>query len=418
MKIELKWLVVAAAVVVALVAVAYTLGLEQSGGESAAIVPTPQGSAAPTSLPVAHPPIPATASHPPVAGSGQVATRPDISFTHFRVGSRNIKAMLADGPIMWVGTSAGVIRYDTTTDQYRLFDVRSGLLSNGVFHLSKLKGQLVVGTYGGGLSMLDPATDSWTNLNIQHGLGDAFVYDFLELGNGDLWIATWSGANRVRAGELQDRASWDLFTVENTAGGLPNDWVYGLAEGKQGEVWMATEGGLARFANEQWSHWTHADGLGAPYDKVRDEIQYLRDPARESSHHARQKVEQGLGNVDVAYNPNYIVSLLVDEDGSVWCGTWGGGLAHFDGETWRNYTMADGLPGDHVFMLSRGPDGKLWIGTSRGLARRDGEKFVTFTTADGLFADNVFSMATDEQGRQWIGSFGGVARITGLASAL
>ncbi len=158
--------------------------------------------------------------------------------------------------------------------------------------------------------------------------------------------------------------------------------------------------------------------LGAPYEKVRDEIQYLRDPARESSHHARQKVEQGLGNVDVAYNPNYIVALLVDEDGSVWCGTWGGGLAHFDGKTWRNYTMADGLPGDHVFMLSRGRDGKLWIGTSRGLARRDGEKFVTFTTADGLFADNVFSMATDEQGRVWVGSFGGVARITGLESAL
>ena len=285
MKIELKWLLLAAAVAVALVAAAYTLGLKQSGGQRAAIAPTPPAAAPAAPLPASHPPLPAT---------GPVATRPGVSFTHFRVGSRNIKAMLADGPIMWVGTSAGVIRYDTTTDQYRLFDVRSGLLSNGVFHLSKLKGQVVVGTYGGGLSLLDPATETWTNLNIQHGLGDAFVYDFLELSNGDLWIATWSGANRVRAGDLQNRASWDLFTVDNTAGGLPNDWVYGLAEGKQGEVWMATEGGLARFANGQWSHWAHADGLGAPYEKVRDEIEYLRDPAKESSHHARQKVEQGL----------------------------------------------------------------------------------------------------------------------------
>jgi ligand-binding sensor domain-containing protein len=421
LKIELRWLVVAIVAAVVLIAAAYTLGLKQSGSREVAAVQTPPQSGTPESTTVGSPGTAASlpASHPPMpGGADRAASRPGVSFTHFRVGSRNIKAMLADGPIMWVGTSAGVIRYDTTSDQYRLFDVRSGLLSNGVFHLSKLNGRLVVGTYGGGLSLLDPATETWTNLNIQHGLGDAFVYDFLQLANGDIWIATWSGANRVRAGDLENRSSWDLFTVENTGGGLPNDWVYGLAEGKQGEVWLATEGGLARFKDEKWRHWTHGEGLGAPYEMVRDEIQYSRDPAKESSHHARQKVEQGLGNVDVAYNPNYIVSLLVDEDGSVWCGTWGGGLAHFDGEMWRNYTMADGLPGDHVFMLSRGKDGKLWIGTSRGLARRDGGKFETFTTADGLFADNVFSMATDEQGRVWVGSFGGVARISGLVPNL
>jgi ligand-binding sensor domain-containing protein len=425
LNIDLRWLVIAVVAVAALVAGAYTLGLKQSGRQPVAAVSTSGNGGAPplpaqapvaAPLPAEHPPMPT--GQPPMPGADKVASRSGVSFTHFRVGNRNIKAMLADGPIMWVGTSAGVIRYDTTTDQYRLFDVRSGLLSNGVFHLSKLDDRLVVGTYGGGLSLLDPATESWTNLNIQHGLGDAFVYDFLRLANGDIWIATWSGANRVRAGDLENRESWDLFTVENTAGGLPNDWVYGLAEGKQGEVWMATEGGLARFKDSQWRHWTHADGLGAPYEMVRDEIQYMRDPAKESSHHARQKVEQGLGNVDVAYNPNYIVSLLVADDGSVWCGTWGGGLAHFDGERWRNYTMADGLPGDHVFMLSRGKGGTMWVGTSRGLARRVGNTFETFTTADGLFADNVFSMATDEQGRVWVGSFGGVARISGLVSTL
>jgi hypothetical protein len=446
----MRWLIVVGVVAVALIAGAYILGMRHA--DESKVVTSPRAGAAPppaagdqsgtpragplipgAPMPANHPTFggqasghPSVPRHPsvtqgasaPTAVPAGAAPRPGVSFTHFRVGNRNIKAMLADGPVMWVGSSAGVIRYDTTTDQYRLFDVRSGLLSNGIFHLSKLDDRLVAGTYGGGLSLLDPATETWQNLNIQHGLGDAFVYDFLRLANGDIWIATWSGANRIRGGALEDRASWDLFTVENTRGGLPNDWVYGLAEGKGGEVWMATEGGLARFENDKWQHWTHGDGLGAPYDLVRDQISYMRDPAKESSHHARQKVEQGLGNVDVAYNPNYIVSLAVDEDGSVWCGTWGGGLAHFDGREWRNFTMSDGLPGNHVFMLARGEDGKLWIGTSQGLARRDADGFEVFTTADGLFAENVFSMATDEQGRLWVGSFGGVARISGLASAL
>jgi ligand-binding sensor domain-containing protein len=417
-------------VVVGIAAGAYLLGARQ-----AAVSAPGAASAPPTSptQPAATAPAPARralagpltqgasmpAGHPPMPGAGApVATprNPNVRFTHFQVGNRNVKAMLADGEQVWIGTSGGVIRYDVPSGEHRLFDVRTGLLSNGVFHLSKLGQRLAVGTYGGGLSVFDPATQAWSNYNIQHGLADAFVYDMLETDSGDLWIATWSGANRVRGGRLGERDHWDTFTVENTAGGLPNDWVYGLARGRDGVVWIATEGGLARLRDGEWQNWQHADGLGAPYEAVRDQIQFTRDPAKESTHHARQKVEQGLGSVDVAYNPNYIVSLLVDDDGIVWCGTWGGGLARFDGKTWRNFTMDDGLPGNHVFMLRADDAGRMWVGTSKGLARFDGATFEVYTVADGLFADNVFSLTRDDSGHLWVGSFGGVARIEGLGS--
>jgi len=146
---------------------------------------------------------------------------------------------------------------------------------------------------------------------------------------------------------------------------------------------------------------------------VRDAIQSTNDPAKASQHHAQQKVEQGMQNVDVAYNPNYIISLKVDRNGTVWCGTWGAGLARFDGENWQNFTTADGLPANHIFMLHLDDDGQLWAGTSKGLVRvmDDGKRFATFTTMDGLFANNVFSMANAPDGTMWVGSFGGVARL-------
>lgn len=345
------------------------------------------------------------------AQSGKVQTDPNAKFTHFRVGNRNVKSMLLDGKLLWVGTSGGVVRYDTTTDEFRLFDARNGLLSNGIFHVSKLDGKILVGTYGGGMSLYDQTADKWENFNIPDGLGDAFVYGALKVSNGDIWIATWSGANRIRGGALKDRSKWDLFTVENTKSGLPNDWVYGLAEGKNGEIWMATEGGLARYKDGKWDNWNHAKGLGAPFEKVKNDISFNSDPAQISTHHARQKEEMGLQGVSVAYNPNYIIALQVDSEGVVWCGTWGGGLARFDGKTWRNYTVADGLPGNHVFMLHKDVDGKMWIGTNNGLARFDGDKFVVMRTEQGLFSNNVFSMATGAGGEQWIGSFGGVAHL-------
>lgn len=387
-------------IVLGLLAGAFELGRRQQGDAPAGPSQPPREVSAP-------PAAVKTVSTPP---SEQAPLR---DFDHFRVGNRNVKALLADGQTMWIGTSGGVIRYDIATDRHRVYDNKSGLLSNGIFHIHKHRQEIWIGTYGGGLSVLDLATGKWREYNIPEGLGDAFVYDVLHASNGDVWIATWSGANRIRGGRMDDIDAWELHTVENTGGGLPNDWVYALAEGKDGQVWLATEGGVARFAAGAWSHWTHAEGLGAPYALVEEQIDLRNDPGTQSRHHAQQKVEQGLTKISVAYNPNYVISLAVDKDGVVWAGTWGGGLSRFDGDNWQTLTVADGLPSNHVFMLRRGPDDKLWIGTNRGLSRYDGSTFATYSVHDGLLGDNVFSIAFTEGGETWVGSYGGIARFRG-----
>lgn len=375
-------------------------GAYQLGREQAAVQP-------------AAPAVPVAAASTPAGPvrEGKVGADAAQKFTHFRVGNKNVKRIFVDGDVVWVGTSGGAVRYDTRSDEYKLYDTGAGLLSNGVFFVGRLGGHIALGTYGGGLALLDPATQEMRTYNIPDGLGDAFVYDVLKTRDGDVWIATWSGVNRVKGGALDDRSAWELHTVDSTRGGLPNDWVYGLAEGPRGEVWLATEGGLSRFFEGRWQHWKHADGLGAPYTKVKDQIAFKNDPGKVSEHHARQKQEMGLADVDVAYNPNYIVALAVDREGVVWAGTWGGGLSRFDGRAWTQYTVAEGLPGNHVFMLHIDPQGQLWIGTNNGLARHAGGRFEVLTTHDGLFDNAVFSMATSRDGTRWVGSFGGVARL-------
>ncbi|OWW22915.1 regulator [Noviherbaspirillum denitrificans] len=394
--------------------VAYYMGAKNREQQAAAPAVRPmQGPISPNAQ------MPQTQNHAGLQQQGQTAppqggkvdVDPNAKFTHFRVGNRNVKSIFIKGDVAWVGTSGGVVRYDTKTDDYRLFDVRNGLLSNGIFSIDEIGGRIMVGTYGGGMSWYDEKQDKWENFNIPQGLGDAFVYRVMQASNGDVWVATWSGANRIRGGALSDRSKWDLYTVENTKGGLINDWVYGLAEGKNGDIWMATEGGLVLFRNGKWENWNHAKGLGAPYEKVKNDIKFTNDPAQQSVHHAKQKEEMGLQGINVAFNPNYIVSMVVDKDGVVWAGTWGGGLSRFDGKDWRHYTVADGLPGNHVFMLHIDKKGQMWVGTNAGLARMEGDKFKVMTTENGLFSDTVFSMATAENGNLWVGSFGGVARL-------
>lgn len=358
-----------------------------------------------------------TAPAAPHAANNAAMMAGSDRFVHYSVGNRNVKSMAADGDTIWVGTSMGVVRYDTRTDQSKIYSVESGsLLSNGVFHVSRYKDKLLVGTYGGGMSVMDLKTEKWANYNIPQGLADQFVYDVQVMDNGDVWIATWSGANLIKGGDFDDASKWVTYTVKNTNGGLPNDWVYGLEKAKDGGLWLGTEGGLAHYKDGQWRKWAHKDGLGAPLELVKSDIKLDNDPGMASKHHARQKEEQGLGHVDIPYNPNYIISMAVDRNGVIWNGTWGAGLARFDGKKWQNFTVKDGLPANHIFMLYLDPEGALWIGTNRGLAKYmgEGKGFSILSTTDGLFSDQVFSMVKAQDGSSWVGSFGGVAHIKNL----
>lgn len=354
----------------------------------------------------------------PIQGLGAATNTHGAMFQQFKMGQRNVKSILAEEDIVWIGSSAGLVKYSVEKDDYNFYNNRNGLRANGVFSIDRIAGnKLALGTYGGGLAILDEEKEDWQLYNVPDGLGDPFVYDVLTAKNGDLWIATWTGVNRVIGGRLDDKSAWELYRVKNTDGGLPNDWVYGLAEGDNGTIWLATEGGLARYRDGQWKNWNHESGLGAEYELVKQAKSQGRDPADYSRHHAQQKKEQGLTGVSTAYNPNYVVSMAVRSDNDIWVGTWGAGLSHFDGENWTTLTELDGLPSNLIFMLHL-QDNLLWIGTGKGLVRYDlsSKTMKTYTSQHGLFADSVFSMDVQPDASLWIGGFGGVSHIISFPS--
>ena len=50
-------------------------------------------------------------------------------------------------------------------------------------------------------------------------------------------------------------------------------------------------------------------------------------------------------------------------------------------------------------------DGFIWLATENGLSRFDGSTFKNFTVADGLPDNEVLRVFTDSKGRVWIGTF-------------
>jgi ligand-binding sensor domain-containing protein len=298
---------------------------------------------------------------------------------------------------MWVGTSSGVHEVDIKTLKPRnTFTRKEGLANEYVFSVGIDKqGNKWFGTNAGGVSRYKDG--NWKTFFPMHGLADYWVYCFASQKDGTLWIGTWAGTNKV------DPKSGKFTTYVRE---LINEWVYGLGVDSKDRVWFGTEGGVSMFDGKTWKSWTHKDGLGAPNV---DQLEFsINTGLGTRSRHDLATMNEGRAT----YNPNYTFSIHVAPDDTVWAGTWGGGVARFDGSKWTNLTTKDGLAGNIVYSIARHADGALWFGTNRGVSRFDGKKWQNFGRAEGLLDENVYALAITPDGEVWAGTRRGVTRIT------
>ncbi|MGB5050748.1 MAG: two-component regulator propeller domain-containing protein [Caldilineaceae bacterium] len=112
---------------------------------------------------------------------------------------------------------------------------------------------------------------------------------------------------------------------------------------------------------------------------------------------------------------NFVTSLAVATDGSLWIGTQFSGLSRLTSDgRWTTFTTDDGLVDNSVSSLAVAADGSVWVGTQfNGLSRLapDG-RWATFTTDDGLVDNWVTSLAVAADGSLWAGTRGGLSHLS------
>lgn len=83
--------------------------------------------------------------------------------------------------------------------------------------------------------------------------------------------------------------------------------------------------------------------------------------------------------------------------------------------TLRQYSAIDGLPQSQVNAIVEDDNGYLWIGTQGGgLARFDGKEFKTYNTGDGLLSNIITSLMLDRHQDLWIVHPQGITRFDGV----
>ncbi len=110
--------------------------------------------------------------------------------------------------------------------------------------------------------------------------------------------------------------------------------------------------------------------------------------------------------------------FLQDKSGNLWFGTTTNGLFKYDGKTFHQYTITDGLDCNKIHCLLEDNEGKIWVGTEEGLCIYNGRTFdkIKIPLPNNIPANNnpyyqnhwVFSMIQAKSGKLWFATIDGV----------
>ena len=353
------------------------------------------------------------------------------------LAGRHVEAVLdvREG-IRWIGTDDGIYRFDATNNAYRHVQIDpspGGYLQNRVKTLYEDRaGALWVGTFSG-LYRLDPHVKRFGHLGHHptdpNSLSGNTIMAVLEEANGIVWVGTLgAGLNRV------DRATGSITRYRHAPGRghtLCNDLIWSLYKDRRRRLWIGTDEGLCAF-DPQTQQFTR-------YPLSLDSSRTQQPPV-----HAIQEGEDGRlwiatniglyhldpqtgalgwydqpGDAPTISSTFFVQSLLADQAGMVWMGTFGGSLYRFDTATERftRYPLLRGeqeeLVSEGIWAIHEGGDGALWLGSDLGLTRFDPQAGTTqhFTQTDGLPGSIVYALLEDDKGRLWMSTNLGLARL-------
>ncbi len=310
---------------------------------------------------------------------------------------------------IWFGTDGGgVSRYDGKT--FTNFTKIQGLLNNSVISIAEdNKGNIWLGTRGGGVSCYDGKT--FTNYTTKQGLASDQVNCIFEDSKGNIWLGTEGGISCYVPSSTY-KINDKLFINFTKKQGLPDISIRSIAEDKNGSLWFGSNiGGVSRF-----------------------------DGNCKRNAMADYKSNDMPSNLFVNYSQslkkdfNSVYSIIEDNCGNMWFGTFGGGIACFNGKTFKYYNTDQGLTSNYVRVLFKDKKGNLWIGTRDGgvsfldincvnnqteIANNNQSQctiFINYSTKQGLANNNVRSILEDKQGNLWFSTGGrGVSRYDGKA---
>ncbi|MFB6456588.1 two-component regulator propeller domain-containing protein [Chitinophaga sp. Hz27] len=330
------------------------------------------------------------------------------------------------------GNDFGVMYMDSKNNTTKYFNSRNGALNNDIVNsvVQDDKGRIWIGTDHGGITILDK--ESFTSHFLVNreddgkSIAENAVYSLYKDNLGIIWCGTYKKGISYYGENMRKFRQYSH--QYNDPHSLEYNDLNCFAEDKKGNVWIGTNGGgLVYFDRQtgQFKQWKHsADPASISTDVI---LSMLVDDDNSlwigyyfggMDHFVNGKAIHYQPN---PANPNSLAGKTVwkiyrDSQHNFWVGTLGNGLDRFDPEKGTfyhsNVNMPNSVHSNFISAMTEDPAGNLWIGTAYGIDMLDRSKgvFIHYLReTHGLSNDNVSTVHSDRFGNIWAGSRDGLS---------
>ena len=285
--------------------------------------------------------------------------------------------------------------------QLSLYDSSSGLPSNRCTRalLEDREGNLWLGLLDAGVVELRDA--NFTVFGKPEGLAGNYIGNVLQTHDGSVWI----GSDSNGLNQLLPNGQVNIWGHKQ---GLPDSAVYSLLETRDRSLLIGyRSGALARLRNGQVTVYHDPAAADASLNSLFQD----RDGNVWAGFYGKGVARIKDGRFEHVRLTGRIPGIAQTPDGALWFAEDGGGVERWSRGQWTRFTVANGLPSDHVMCIYADNAGDVWLGTaSGGLSRIRGDRIVNWTVDQGLPGTTIGSIVEDDEGYLWLGGDSGIAR--------
>jgi diguanylate cyclase (GGDEF)-like protein len=294
---------------------------------------------------------------------------------------------------LWFATWEGVARYNGR--EFKVFgrEQQTGLPDSGIraLHLDP-KGRLLLGGSRGGLALLHD--QQWRPVDPVSSLVNEVRGD----AKGQLWVGTEGGGLFC----LQTNGSRQQWTRYH---GLPSNTIYSLLDDQHDGLWVGTAEGLAYLRDGKFTPLANSPKLPVFALAFYNNQLYM---ATERGLYKQEAEHFVLVQPQLQHTA--ISRLLVDHHGDLWIGTVEEGIFRLSNYGLEQLTATHGMPNNRVLSIYEDKEHSIWLGTNGGLFRLRDAPFSTLSSEQGLPDNFVRTVLQHSDGTIWIGTARGAAR--------
>jgi signal transduction histidine kinase/ligand-binding sensor domain-containing protein/DNA-binding response OmpR family regulator len=268
---------------------------------------------------------------------------------------------------IWISSDDGGLScYNPKTGIFKVYSVsNSGLTFDNTHALYVDGNNLWIGTYTGGINVLNLSTGKWRHYNGGSGKNMPFEgssYAIMKDSHGTLWVGTMLGICKYNYSTDDFSRMYELSSL-----------VIDIEEDRHGNIWFATQGNGLLYYNSgkgNWEQYTSANS-GLPSNQINclkmDENGILWIGTCEGLYRFDENNKKFI--LEKTEGPSTNIQCILEENSQLWITTTNGMICHTPGRDGdRIYMKRDGLQSCQFAMNSGliASDGCIYVGTDNG----------------------------------------------------